>query len=251
MYFTPGQQATTEFKQHDTCTPLLYIVCYSIPVDLYNIAKLSVTCHLVQEVKGFPIYFRFDNVCHESRHLAHYPYVMDPIYQHWLLFSSLLMNRPIRLLFNQGWLAVLIVPQARINAGVDKGLLKPKYTVVVVNIENKNISINGFCLCRVLWILKALWIVLCETSNTLRNLPKQDFFSGSPPPPQEFYHRLVYKALSSDCSFADPQSAFQSDSKEVWGCFLSETAALFRIFMKIHSNLPILYYGFKVWFFGT
>ena len=40
-------------------------------------------------------------------------------------------------------------------------------------------------------------------------------------------------------------------SKEVWGCFLmsglwSENAALFERMMEIHSNSPILYYGFKL-----
>ena len=58
-------------------------------------------------------------------------------------------------------------------------------------------------------------------------------------------HRCVYIAHSSDFSLLT-----LSDSKEIWGCFLmsglwSENAALFKRLMNIHSNLPILYYGFN------
>ena len=48
---------------------------------------------------------------------------------------------------------------------------------------------------RVLWILKALWIVLSETINILRNLKKEN--GGCP---QEVYHRFMYQASSSDNS---------------------------------------------------
>ena len=53
---------------------------------------------------------------------------------------------------------------------------------------------------RVLWILKALWIiVLSETINILRNLHTHKKKIGMPP---EIYHRFMYKAPSNDHSLS-------------------------------------------------
>ena len=64
----------------------------------------------------------------------------------------------------------------------------------------------------------------------------------------------MYIALSSSHSLMNIKCAKKSksnqiDSKKVWGLFSdvwSENAALFKKLMKIHSNPPILYYGFVV-----
>ena len=45
----------------------------------------------------------------------------------------------------------------------------------------------GFVYYRVLWILKALWIVLSENINILRNVQQQNNNVCPPPPPREFY----------------------------------------------------------------
>ena len=50
---------------------------------------------------------------------------------------------------------------------------------------------------RVLQILKALWMVMSEAINILRNLHTFFFFLGGG---CEFYHRLMYIAPSSDSS---------------------------------------------------
>ena len=47
---------------------------------------------------------------------------------------------------------------------------------------------------RVLWILKAMWIILSETINILRKLPKKHLIFGMP---QKCYHRFMYIAPSS------------------------------------------------------
>ena len=57
---------------------------------------------------------------------------------------------------------------------------------------------------RVLWILIALWIVLSQPINILRNLQQQKF-GGCP---QEFYHIFMYIAPSSDHSLLTPNLPF-------------------------------------------
>ena len=92
---------------------------------------------------------------------------------------------------------------------------------------------------RVLWILKALWIVLSETLNILRNLQQEQQIRG------EGVLRIlpsVYVHNSLQWSFiVDPQSSFQSDSKEVWGSFLMSGVRMLHfsndwwIFIQIHQ----------------
>ena len=53
-------------------------------------------------------------------------------------------------------------------------------------------SLMGFVY-RVVWILKALWIVLPETINILRKLPRTNILRCPP----KFYHRFMYIAPSS------------------------------------------------------
>ena len=80
----------------------------------------------------------------------------------------------------------------------------------------KKKSLIGFVY-SILWVLKALWIVLSETINILRNLHTTKIFGGL---------RL----------FSD-----------VW----SENAALLERLMEIHSNPPITYNGFNLFSTGT
>ena len=49
---------------------------------------------------------------------------------------------------------------------------------------------------RVLWILTALWTILSETINILRNLPPLQIILGA----KNVCHRCVYIAHSNDCS---------------------------------------------------
>ena len=73
-------------------------------------------------------------------------------------------------------------------------------------------------------ILKALWIVLSETINILRNLQQTKILP------------YVYVYSSLQWSFnADLQYAFKSDSKEVWGCFLMSGVKIVH-FQEIHEN---------------
>ena len=97
---------------------------------------------------------------------------------------------------------------------------------------------------RVVWDLKALWfLLLSETINFLRKLHKANI-SGCP---RKFYHRVMYIAPSSghislNCNM--PFKLIQGGLRlfsDVW----SENAALFERLMEIHSNPPILYYGFN------
>ena len=52
---------------------------------------------------------------------------------------------------------------------------------------------------RILWILKALWIVLSETINNLRNLKKKRFRVAL----QQIYHRVIYIVPSSGHSLVN------------------------------------------------
>ena len=79
---------------------------------------------------------------------------------------------------------------------------------------------------RVVWVLKALWIVLSETINISRKLHKTNIF-GMPP------------KMNLDLLFKLILRRFEVVS-DVW----SENAALPEILMEIHSNPPVLYYGF-------
>ena len=56
------------------------------------------------------------------------------------------------------------------------------------------ISLMGFYLYRVVWVLKALWIVFSETINILSKLHIKLTFLGCP---RKFYHRVMYIAPSS------------------------------------------------------
>ena len=82
---------------------------------------------------------------------------------------------------------------------------------------------------RVLWILKALWIVLSETINILRKVG--NFFFGGDAP-QKIYQRFMpFKLILR--------------SFEV-NCFLMSGVRMLH-FLKFIQNPPILYYGFKIW----
>ena len=83
-------------------------------------------------------------------------------------------------------------------------------------------------------------------SETIYILRKLLTFSGCP---RKFYHRVMYIAPSSDHILLNINMLlklilrryeffFPSD---VW----SENAALFERMIEIHSNPPVLYYGFK------
>ena len=67
--------------------------------------------------------------------------------------------------------------------------------------------------------------------------------------PPKFYHRVMYIAPSSghiSLNFNMPLKFILGDLmlfSDVW----SENAALFERLVKIHSNPPILYFGFKVY----
>ena len=115
-------------------------------------------------------------------------------------------------------------------------LLKPMYRFGKI----VTISLMGF-VCRVLWVLKALWIVFSETIDMLRKLHKTKIFGL----PLKFYHTFMYIAPSSGHTLLDLNLPFKlilrRSEVDVW----SENNARFEGFMEIHSNPPILYYGFN------
>ena len=104
-------------------------------------------------------------------------------------------------------------------------------------------SLMGFVY-RVVWVLKALSIFLSETNNFLRKLHKKNIFGM----PRKFYHRVMYIAPSSghiSLAFNMPFKLilrrFEVVS-DVWG----ENDARFERLREIHSNPPILHYGFNI-----
>ena len=101
--------------------------------------------------------------------------------------------------------------------------------------------LKGF-VCIVLWILKALWIVLSEAVSILRRKKRLEC-SG------EFYHRFMYIAPSSDYQLLTLNQAFKVILRKFWGRFWCSRVRMmyfFKRLMNIHSNQPILYYGFKL-----
>ena len=106
---------------------------------------------------------------------------------------------------------------------------------------------NGFVYW-VLWILKALWIVLSKTINILINLqPKILFPPTPPPPPQEFYSGFIYIVPSSECSLLILSLSLKVIPKRfdiVFWCLKWECCT-FKRFMKIHWNPPNVYNGFN------
>ena len=123
------------------------------------------------------------------------------------------------------------------------GFLKSQCIVLAkIYSENEKKTFMGFVY-RVLWIPKALWIVLSEAISILRNLQKHKHILGCPP---LVSHRFMYIAPSSVihcwtsmCLLNWFQGVMRLFS-DVW----SENAALFKRLMKLYSNPPIVYYGF-------
>ena len=102
-------------------------------------------------------------------------------------------------------------------------------------------SLMGFVY-RVVWGLKALWIILSETIDFLRKLHKT--LLGCP---RKFYHRVMYIAPSSghiSLYVNMPFTLILRRFEVVFWC-LEWEAALFERLMEIHSNPPMLYYGFN------
>ena len=83
-----------------------------------------------------------------------------------------------------------------------KNLYSCQSIVILVKSEEKNLY--GFVY-RVLWILKALWIILSETINILRNLHTLTKFRCH----REFSHTLMYIAPSSGHSLITPKLSFK------------------------------------------
>ena len=106
------------------------------------------------------------------------------------------------------------------------------------------ISLMGFVY-RVVWALKPLWIFLSESlkpSIFWENCIKLTF-SGCP---RKFYHRVMYIAPSSGHISLNLNMLFKFilRSLRLFSDVWSENATLFERLMEIHSNPPILYYGF-------
>ena len=105
------------------------------------------------------------------------------------------------------------------------------------------ISLMGFVY-RVVGVLKALWIFLSETVNFLRKLHLTKHFWDAPE-----NSTMMYIAPSSghiSLNFNRPfQLILRWFEVAFWCLGWSENAALFERLMEIHSNPPILYYGFN------
>ena len=88
---------------------------------------------------------------------------------------------------------------------------------------------------RVLWVLKALWIVLSETINILRNLHKANILGMS----RKFYQRFMYIAPSSGYALIFFFFFFfllQVGLRLFSDVCMSENAALFERLMEIRST---------------
>ena len=105
---------------------------------------------------------------------------------------------------------------------------------------------NGFVY-RFLRFLKALWIFLSETINFLRKLHKTKFF-GMPPKILPFFQSYVapYCGHISLNLINMPFKLILRRFEVVFWCLEWECCTLRKIDgNSIHSNPPILYYGFK------
>ena len=93
---------------------------------------------------------------------------------------------------------------------------------------------------RVLWILKALWIVWLKPS-IFWEIAKNNFRRF----PREFYHRFMYKASSCNCPLQTlnlPLKMILRRFEIVYRCLKWECCT-FQKTDKFYSNPPILYYG--------
>ena len=87
---------------------------------------------------------------------------------------------------------------------------------------------------RVLWVVKALWIVLSETINILRNLQKQTFLGC----PREFCHMFIYIAPSRGHSLLTPSLPFKVILRRfevVFWCLEWDCVADWWKFIQIHQ----------------
>ena len=90
-------------------------------------------------------------------------------------------------------------------------------------------------------LIHCLGIAWCLGRYKVDDAPEEAYFSGCP---REFYHRIMYIALSCDHSLLTLILPFEAILRKFSGVW-SENGALFKRLMKIHWNPPILYYGSK------
>ena len=101
---------------------------------------------------------------------------------------------------------------------------------------------------RVVWVLKALWIVLSETA-IWENCIKLTF-SGCP---RKFYHRVIYIAPSCGHISLNFNTPFTLILKEVWGCFLMSAVRMLHFLKEWWKLIQIhLYYtmALSCWLFS-
>ena len=113
----------------------------------------------------------------------------------------------------------------------------------------KKKSVIGFVVYRVLWILKALWIVLSATINILKK--KKATTTTKSGFPQRFCHWFMYIAPSSGHSMMNQNFPFKLILRRfevVFWCLGWEYRTVYRL-MKIHSNPPVQYYLRESFFF--
>ena len=106
------------------------------------------------------------------------------------------------------------------------------------------ISLMGFVY-RVVWVLKALWIILSETINILRKLHKTNIFRM---PPKILPYSLMYIAPSSGHILLNLNIPFKFILGRFEFFFLISGVRMlyfFEILVEIYSNPPILWFGFK------
>ena len=100
--------------------------------------------------------------------------------------------------------------------------------IVLVNSEKKKKSLMAFVY-RVLWILKALWIVLSETIHILRKLKNITFWGC----PRNFYHRFMYIPPSSGEPLPHinlPLNGFVRRFEVVFWCLEWECCTFWKIY---------------------
>ena len=96
---------------------------------------------------------------------------------------------------------------------------------------------------RVLWILKALWIVLSETINILRKLHETNI-SGMPPPPPNFFMVVIVLcklAPSSGHALLNLNLPCRLILRRFWGCFLMSGVRMLyllkvKMFIAVHVD---------------
>ena len=123
---------------------------------------------------------------------------------------------------------------------------KAKVQFLVILTMNKKKSVMNFVY-RVLWILKAVWIVLSETINILRNLPPPPKKRGMPPIILPYIYVI---APSSDHSFLSLNLPFKlmsgvrilHFSKDWWKFFQIHQYYAMAIYNHSVSLLLILRY---------